>query len=180
MTQSPYTGVRFDRMETLLTAFAYLTIFALLAALAWRDLLEYILPNEMNAALAISCMALHIAGRWQWISPVDAVIGALVGGGFLLTVGLLADRFYKKDSLGMGDVKLMAAAGLGLGFPNIMLAMSIGAFVGVLHGGLIAYLRKLKGEKDVVFSEINVPAGLGLAVGIAIVMLHQYGFDPFR
>ena len=164
-------------MITALAFFSYFLIFALLAALAWRDLKEYILPNLMNAALAISFCSFHISTGWSLISPPNALVGAAVGGGFLLAIGMAADHFYKKDSLGMGDVKLMAAAGLGLGFPNILLAMSIGAFAGLLHGAVISLYHEKKTGERIPFGEINVPAGLGLTVGIAIVVITQFGFS---
>ena len=147
--------------------------------MSWRDIKEYILPNELNAALAITFCAFHIATHWQIIDPISALCGAVAGGGFLLAIRAVANYFYKDDVLGLGDVKLMAAAGLGLGFPNIMLALSAGAFAGLFHGAMIAlYLERKTGQKQNL-GQINVPAGFGLSIGIAIVMLTQFGFGWF-
>lgn len=164
-------------MLTLLAIFSYILALLLLTALAWRDLQEYILPNKMNAALALTFGAFHISTGWQIVTPQEAVLGALAGGGMLLAIGLAADHFYKKDSLGMGDVKLMAAAGIGLGFPDIMLAMSAGAFAAMLHGCVMAIAQERRTGEKVNLGEINVPAGLGLAAGVAIVMVTQFGFS---
>lgn len=159
--------------------FSYVLLLALLAALAWRDIQEYILPNELNAALGITFMTFHIVTGWQIITPIEAFLGAVAGGGLLLVIRAAANRFYQEDALGLGDVKLMAAAGLGLGFPNIFLALSAGAFAGVFHGALMAlWLEKKTGEKQNL-GLVNVPAGLGLCVGIAIVMVTQFGFGWF-
>lgn len=155
---------------------SYVLIFALLAALAWRDLHDYILPNALNAALALSFAAFHIATGWTLMTPAQALLGALAGGGFLLVFYFAATLFYKKDAIGLGDVKLMAAGGVGLGFPHIILAISIGAFIGLCHGLLIGYFQKKKSGVSPSLAQINVPAGLGLAAGIAIVMLLQFGF----
>jgi prepilin signal peptidase PulO-like enzyme (type II secretory pathway) len=76
----------------------------------------------------------------------------------------------------LGDVKLMCAAGLGLGFPNIMLALSIGAGLGLLHGLFMGLKEKRRTCGKIDFGKINVPAGLGLCGGIAIVMVMQFGF----
>lgn len=159
-----------------LAIFSYLAIFILLAALAWRDLKEYILPNKLNLSLAFAFITFHSATHWQIISLQSAIIGAAVGGGMLLGIRYAANRYYKQDSLGLGDVKLMAAAGLGLGFPDILMAMSLGAFAGLLHGGVMACVLKQKTGKWQNFATINVPAGLGLTAGIAIVMVIRFGF----
>ncbi|MBU6474879.1 MAG: prepilin peptidase [Alphaproteobacteria bacterium] len=165
-------------MLVILSMFSYFLIFALLAALAWRDLKEYILPDPLNTALALSFMAFHIATHWRFVSPAQAATGALAGGGLLLVIRAFANKFYNADSLGLGDVKLMAAAGLGLGVPDIFMALSLGAFVALLHGVVMA-LGKRKCNHKVKLGQINVPAGLGLAAGIAIVAAHRFGLGPF-
>lgn len=164
-------------MQTFLPFLSYILALLILAALAWRDVQEYILPNYLNAALALTFSAFHISINWQLISPVDALLGAFFGGGMLLFIRFLANRFYREDSLGLGDVKLMAAAGVGLGFPNIFLALSAGAFAGLLHGAIMALVYERQTGKKAQLDEINVPAGLGLCVGIAIVLATQFRLD---
>ena len=163
-------------MLHVLSFLSYLVSLSLLAALAFRDMKDYILPNKMNAALALSFFAFHISINWQIISPTDSLSGVMAGAGLLLFIRFFANRFYKEDALGLGDVKLMAAGGIGLGFPNILLAMSLGALLGLCHGLYLAIRHKKSGQK-VCFEKINVPAGLGLALGIAIVMATQFGFS---
>ena len=163
-------------MLTTLSIFSYLLIFALLFALAYRDLREYILPDYLNAALALSFMAFHISMHWQVITPAEAIEGGLAGGGLLLLIRTVANKFYHDDSLGLGDVKLMAAAGLGLGYPNIFMALSLGAFAGLLHGLCMALFERRKNNHKINIGLVNVPAGLGLTIGIALTMMHQFGF----
>jgi len=156
--------------------FSYTLIFIILAALAYRDLKEYILPDILNAALALTFIFFHTLSHWQLVKPMEALEGMLTGGGLLLIIRTLANKYYRQDSLGLGDVKLMAAAGIGLGFPNIFMALSIGAFAGVLHGFIMAVIEKKKTSHKIDLSRVNVPAGVGLAFGIAIVMVVQFGF----
>jgi len=162
-------------MLTLVALCAYVLIFILLAALAVYDYKHYILPDKLNAALAAACVIFHMVNKWALLAPVDILLGALAGGGLLLAIRAAANRFYNDDALGLGDVKLMAAAGLGLGFPNILLALSLGAALGLCHGLFMGWRQKRAGGK-VSFGKINVPAGLGLSAGIAIVLVMQFGF----
>lgn len=164
-------------MLALLSIFSYVLICALLAALAWRDAKDYLLPDTLNAALALSFMAFHISTGWEYLSPPDALLGGLAGGGFLYLIRLFATRFYHEDALGLGDVKLMAAAGLGLGFPSIFMALSIGAFAGMFHGLGMALYQRLTTKHKVRIGHVNVPAGVGLAIGIAAVVFYDYGFE---
>lgn len=164
-------------MLSALSIFSYLLIFAILMALAYRDAKEYILPDYLNAALAITFTSFHIMTGWQIITPVDALLGSLMGGGLLLLIRTLADKFYRADSLGLGDVKLMAAAGLGLGHPGVLMALVVGATAGLLHGLGMACADKKKHQRNIQLDQVNVPAGVGLAIGIAVVMLYQFGFE---
>jgi leader peptidase (prepilin peptidase)/N-methyltransferase len=160
-----------------LSIFSYFIIFALLAALAYRDVKEYILPDSLNAALALSFIIFHIITHWQFITPLGAAEGGVAGGGLLLLIRAIANRYYHEDALGLGDVKLMAAAGLGLGFPNIFMALSLGAFAGLLHGLCMGLWEKKKNNHKVNWGRVNVPAGLGLTIGIALMMLYQFHFE---
>ena len=164
-------------MLVALSIFSYVVIFGLLIALAYRDLKEYILPDYLNAALAAAFLVFHVSTRWQAITPIEAMAGSLTGGGLLLLIRTGANKFYREDSLGLGDVKLMAAAGFGLGFPDIFMALSLGAFMGLLHGVFMAFLEKKKTSQKMELSRVNVPAGVGLAIGIALVLAHQVGFE---
>lgn len=137
---------------------------------------EYILPDQLNAALALSFVSFHIVTYWHIITPQESLLGALTGGGLLLLIRTLADKFYRPGSLGLGDVKLMAAAGIGLGQEHVLLALIIGAGLGAAHGVCMGW----KHRKTTPLGEVNVPAGAGLAIGIGIVMVYQFGIGWLR
>ncbi|MDD9899874.1 MAG: A24 family peptidase [Alphaproteobacteria bacterium] len=149
----------------------FISIFGVMIALAAIDVKHYILPDVLNAALGILFLAFHQLAGWHLISPTQALIGALAGGGMLLAIRCAANAYYKADTLGLGDVKLMTAAGLGLGFPDILMALSLGAMVGLGHGIIMGINERRRGNKNASFAKVNVPAGLGLCVGIAIMFL---------
>lgn len=143
----------------------YLIIFATLITLAYRDLKDYILPDILNLNLFIMLIILNYLSKFELAEPTNMLIGSLSGGGLMLAIKFVADKFYQEDSLGLGDVKLIFAAGIGLGFPNIFMVLSLGAFFGVVHGFFMSY--KLKKP----LAEIQVPAGVGFTLAI-FIMLH--------
>ncbi|HLD88180.1 MAG TPA: prepilin peptidase, partial [Candidatus Omnitrophota bacterium] len=60
--------------------------------------------------------------------------GLIVGGGAVYAMGLIGDIIFKKESMGGGDVKLMAMAGAFLGWKVALLAFFIAPFFGAVYG----------------------------------------------
>lgn len=162
-------------MQFVFSVLCYFGIFAFLAALAYRDVREYILPDILNFFLAITFILFHLLQNWELLSWHKSILGGVGGGGLLLLVRFIANKYYHQDALGLGDVKLVAAGGLGLGLPGIMLAICIGSVLGLIHGLILGLVQKKRTCEQVDFTKINVPAGLGLAAGIGIVTLAQFG-----
>ncbi len=69
------------------------------------------------------------------ILALDAsLVGAMVGGGAIYAMGLLGDFLFKKESMGGGDVKLMAMIGAFLGWPLVILSFFVAPFFGAVYG----------------------------------------------
>lgn len=162
-------------------------ILALLAFLliAFIDAEHYIIPDELNIFVIIcggfiSWVLLQYGTLLQPFSEyfirhyallfsppanpfLSHTIGFFVAGAFFLAlVGLTRGR-----GMGMGDVKLMAAAGFLFGWPDIVL----GIFFGFLIGGIASaflYIRKKKGMKDM------IPFGPFLVLGLCVLFF--FGF----
>ena len=127
----------------------------LLLGLSFVDIRIFELPPEMNAVIA-SLGVTHIfldLKRWYVY-----LIGAVAVSGVFLLIGL----FSGGKAMGGGDMKLMAALGLLLGWQKIILVLLIGAVLGCVIHGLTMIVRK----KDHVLA-----FGPYLASGAMIVML---------
>jgi leader peptidase (prepilin peptidase)/N-methyltransferase len=99
------------------------------------------------------------------LSLGGAVIGAVVGGGFLWLVGWLWERFRGVEAMGLGDVKMMFMVGAYLGWPLTLLAI----FVGVLTGSVAGVAAMLKrGERDM---QMLLPFGIFLGLGSLVSLL---------
>lgn len=61
-------------------------------------------------------------------------LGALVGGGLILMMGILGDFIFKKESMGGGDVKLLAMIGSFLGWKLAILTFFVAPFFGAFFG----------------------------------------------
>lgn len=146
----------------------------LLVALSIIDLRIGLLPNVHNAALAALGIAFHSLSGFAFVTPIDMAIGAAMGGGLLLGIRFVANRYYGQDSLGLGDVKLLAAAGVWLGAEDILLALVIGAIAGLLHGGFVIGWNKVRGIETGALSTFSIPAGPGFCAGIFCAGLAKF------
>ena len=98
-----------------------------------------------------------------------SVIGAIVGGGVLLVVGLGYQKIRKKQGLGMGDVKMMAMAGAFLGWPLTFLTIFAGSILGLLAGIYLVVFRKQN-------FQAKLPFGVFLGIGSAIALFYGLSF----
>ena len=155
--------------------------FSLLVALSAVDLKVRLLPNEMVAGFATLGLVFHLTTLAAFVPVPDIFIGGLAGFGMLYLLRFAANRIYRTDALGLGDVKLIGAGGLWLGPEGIMLAMSAGAFAGLVHGLAHALNVARKTGTRPNLSTLQIPAGPGFAVGIVIAGIYKFwGFNPFN
>jgi len=102
-------------------------LWPLLCAIAVIDWRTYTIPNGLNLAIAILGIARLVIDRGHW--PRYIIGMASVSLLFLALWAVTGGR-----GLGFGDVKLMAAAGLFLGWQQILLALILGCVAGlVIH-----------------------------------------------
>lgn len=148
-------------------AFAILiTAVILLIILAIIDFRTFLLPNVFVFPFAALAPLFHYLTDFYYLSPMSVLIGGLVGYGLLYTIRAAGNRYYGQDSLGLGDVKLLGAGGLWLGAENVLFAMTVGAFFGLIHGLIVAIYNKVKTNGPFSFARLTIPAGPGFVFGI--------------
>jgi len=103
-------------------------------------------------------MCIRDSFSWMPLTLGDHLIGAVLVSGFLLLLYLVT----KGRGIGGGDIKLMAAAGLFLGWKSIVLAFIIGC----VAGSIIHLIRMKVSNKDHVLA-----FGPYLAFGIFVACL---------
>lgn len=161
-------------MFEIIALLALFSALATLCILSVIDLREGLLPNEYVMALAIQGAVFHLATAWHFLSLENVALGAAIGAGFLYVLRAIANWIYKDDVLGLGDVKLMGAAGIWLGPYYILMALTLGAAAGLLHGIGMALLQKIKTGILPSLNKLSLPAGPGFAAGILMTGLMQF------
>lgn len=105
-------------------------LLSALVILSIKDWKTYVIPPGLNVLIACLGVVNLLLHREQWQIHI---LGLFCGGLLFLMVYYLT----KKRGIGGGDVKLMAAAGLYLGWELIIVA----SFFGCLYACLIHILR---------------------------------------
>jgi len=133
-------------------------LFSLLLTISLIDARHYLIPDALSIGGLGAGLALSLLPGPP--SILTSVIGAALGFGVLLAVGLLGEWVFKKPAMGGGDIKMMAMVGAFLGPAGAMLTI----FIGALAGTLVFAPLSLKTKRE-------VPFGVFLGLGAAIAFL---------
>jgi leader peptidase (prepilin peptidase)/N-methyltransferase len=117
-------------------ALAVLAVF-----IAVVDIEHLIIPDLANALVFVLGLALVAVGTRadeRFPAMVDAVLRALATGLLLYGLRFAYQRMNGIEGLGLGDVKLAAAAGPWLAWPSLPFAIAVAAIAALLTTGLRA------------------------------------------
>jgi len=90
--------------------------------------------------------------------------GAAAGGVLCFAIGYLGSLAFKKDSMGMGDVKLLILTGVYVGFPGVLCSFFYGILAAAVYILVRMVLRTLRmGE--------TIPFGPFIAIGTLVHVL---------
>lgn len=115
--------------------------FALLGVIAWTDWKTMRIPNRLNAAV-------FVTGLCAFFTVPGPGVPERVLGLFVVSVPMLLAALLVPGGFGGGDIKLMAAGGLFLGWEGNVLAAALGIFAGGIWG-LYLLLFKRADRRDV-------------------------------
>ena len=98
--------------------------------------LKALVVSSLLIVAGINANLSHLPAAFapRLIALSASLSGFIVGGGAVYAMGLLGDIVFKKESMGGGDIKLMAMAGAFLGWKLALLAFFIAPFFGAVYG----------------------------------------------
>ena len=136
-------------------------VLILLVCIFFIDLEHMLIFNRFSISIAILGIVAMFFDDYTTI--VDHIIGCLVGGGLFVLLYYASIWVLKKEGFGWGDVKLVAAAGLLLGWQKLIFAMLVASIAGSIILLLIKALKNDEQGKEYPFAPFIV-------VGIMISM----------
>lgn len=149
----------------------------LLLILTIIDFKHYLLPNIYVFPFAALGIVFHWLHDFSLLSIEQILIGGTLGYGILWIIRWGGNKYYQQDSLGLGDVKLLGAAGLWLGVDGVMIALTLGAMAGLLHGLIYAAILAVRNKSKFSITRLMIPAGPGFIVGIIIAFVWLFRTD---
>jgi leader peptidase (prepilin peptidase)/N-methyltransferase len=138
-----------DEMHKTVAMFAQLYVLAALVVASFIDIDFRILPHEITiSGIIVSIVAvtafpfLHEGSKVLAFFPnwpnvggfVSAGFGGFIGGGVIYIIGVLGEKVFKKEAMGMGDVWYFAFLGAYLGALNVLVAFVLACLFGSIIG----------------------------------------------
>lgn len=145
-------------------------IFASVTA-SFIDLKHYILPDVFTlGGLVIGLVGASLNPERSFI---DALIGFLVGGGFLYLTAYVHYRVRGIEGMGGGDIKLVAWIGAVLGWQSLLFVFCVASIAGVVGALVLSTLFKKSLKDPIPFGPFLTGAALiyALAQGPTMVQL---------
>jgi leader peptidase (prepilin peptidase)/N-methyltransferase len=149
--------------------FFFLVTAGLIVA-TFIDFFHYIIPDEITLGgvavglIVAFCFPEVIRAETHLSGLLRSVAGIVLGGGGLFLVAIAGTALFKKEAMGMGDVKLLAAVGAFLGPAAPLFALVVGSVVGSIVGLILLLFRKAR-------RDTAIPFGPYLALGAYLYML---------
>lgn len=147
----------------------YWMVIAGLIVATFIDFEHYIIPNEITFGGLIIGLLLSAVypplmdADTVKLSLLRSVLGAVVGGLSLLTVAVVGEMIFRKEAMGMGDVKLLAAIGAFFGWQSALFTILVSSLLGGVVG-LVLIVGRRKGW------ESRIPYGPYIAFGAMLWM----------
>lgn len=146
-----------------LTVGLYCGMFSMLLVGSVIDWREFIIPNGIN-------LVIFLLGLVRLFTDLQNWLFYLIGMLAVSLVFLLLHIATGGNGLGMGDVKLVAAAGLLLGWPKMILAVLLGS----LSGALIHSARMKRGAGRKLAFGPYLAAGIWIAALVGEPLINAY------
>jgi len=126
----------------------YWVIVAGLLVATFIDFEHYIIPNGLT--IGGTALGLVLSILYPPLQRADTVaaaglqslLGVIVGGLLLLVIALVGEKIFKKEAMGMGDVKLMAAIGAFMGWQATLFTLFVSSILGGIVGLALVLIRR--------------------------------------
>lgn len=129
-----------------------------LIAMTFIDADTQLLPDDLTLPLMWCGLLINVQG--VFVSLGEAVIGAAAGYMCLWLINFLFEIIRKKQGMGHGDFKLLAALGAWLGWKMLPVIVLMSSLVGAVVGIVLIVLARRGREIPIPFGPYLAAAGL--------------------
>jgi leader peptidase (prepilin peptidase)/N-methyltransferase len=133
---------------------AYFVLTAGLVAVMFIDIDHMIIPDSLSLGGLAVGVVLSLFTGVGWLA---SLVGVAAGGGSLLAVYLAYFAVTRREGMGLGDVKLLAAIGAFLGWQAVLFTILVSSVAGALVGGATVGFRL---QREVPYGAFLAPAAI--------------------
>ena len=169
LTAVLFLGIWWIHGATVVTPLYLLVVSGLILA-TFVDFEHMIIPDRVSIGGMVAGLVLsaafpvlhHVEGHLDGL--LLSLIGLITGGGSLWLVAVLGKMMFKKDAMGLGDVKLLGAIGAFMGWQSVLFTIMISSLVGSVVG--LTFIVSGRGEW-----QSRIPYGPYIALAAVVWML---------
>lgn len=130
----------------------YIILISSLILLAYIDFRKKIIPNKILLAMLVLRLTLISIEALLYKNMVYSILlssflGLIVGGGAFLLVALIL-----KNSIGMGDIKLVAVIGFYVGIENLFSCVICSLLISLICGVVLILAKKISSKDMIPFA----------------------------
>lgn len=141
------------------------TFISMLLIIIISDYQTMIIPDEVLIFFSI-CLIIELIIKNGVANIWFSLLNALISFSIMYLLKKLGDFLFKKESMGGGDIKLMAVIGLILGYEMSIMTIFLASFIGLPVSLYVMYKNKTN----------IIPFGPFLSVAAIIILLCQIDF----
>ena len=151
-----------------------LTLISTLLIIIISDYQTMIIPDEVLIVGGVLLLIeLFIKGGFPLVGT--SLLNGVIAFSIMFAIKLLGDFIFKKESMGGGDIKLMALFGIVFGWELSIIILFFSSFIGLPVAIFLMLTNKLVKLDDEV-PENSIPFGPFLAIAAIIILLANIDF----
>lgn len=142
-------------------ALVYLIIFPILIGIIRIDYEHYYIPDRFNLTIFIVGLMYAVYLSFTDIHLLlDRLIGLVVGFLLVFIVRLIGKLIYKREAMGLGDLKFLMAFGMVIGYIGVIFTFIVGCVLAsIIELTLMTFKIKKRG-KEIAFGPYLVYASM--------------------
>lgn len=140
-----------------LSLIKYAILTPMLLSILVIDYKKQIIPNRLNLTMfEVGIVIAFLYGFSNVAITIDMLIGMIIGIAAFGIIASIGGLIYGKDSMGLGDIKLMGALGLYFGFVNILIIAVMAFLIGAIFAIILIVSKRKKADEYISFGPFIV------------------------
>ena len=151
----------------------YMILTPLLLSVLVIDYKKQIIPNRLVLTMfEIGLIIAFLFGMSNVAITIDMILGMLIGASSFGVITGILGLIYGKDSMGLGDIKLIGVLGLYFGVSNIIVISIIAFLLGAISAVILIIIKKKKLDESISFGPfIVISSFISIFVPFEILVL---------